>query len=1022
MLMKLMIARTVKRRLALVLVLLVTAACFAQSRAQTVKGRVFDEDSKAPIEGATVQQKGTSIIVTTDAKGNFSITLDKSAKPRLVITNVGFEKVETDAKEGKDVSVAMKNSVAALSDVVVVGYGTANKRDLTTSISNVSAADVMKTPVTSLEQALQGNAAGVLVTNTSAEPGGEIAIRVRGGSSIKADNAPLLVVDGFTTDEGLGSLNPDDIKSIEILKDAGATAIYGSRGANGVILVTTKGGKKGKPQVSFDVYYGSQTLRKRLPLLDAAQLARLTNDAKIAAGQSPITTMPDTMKTTRDWQSQMFHVAPQLNASVAVSGGDDRTRYYVSLGYLTQDGLIINSDYSRASLRGNLDFNFTKTFQAGIKLNTSFITKNGIQVGDNGSILRANATNPADKGLLDPSGSFYVDENGDPITTSPLANAQETTNEKKYFNFQAGAYLQFSFLKDFTFRSEVNLNPTYRLENYYFPNTIKGDKVSDAYERFTYGSKWSNANSLTYAKKIRAHSFSVLVGEESNNSFGNNFQARNTDFSTDVFGFYNLGSGNGLPTVSSAATEYTLLSYFGRATYNFDSRYLFSFTYRADGSSKFGVNNRWGYFPSASLAWRVSNERFMRNVDFINDLKFRVSYGVNGSDRIAAYSSQALYNTRATAIGGVLGTGYMIDRMANADLRWEKTAEYDAGVDVSFLKNRISVTADYYIKDTRDLLLDFALPAASGYTTVAKNVGSVENKGWEFSLTSKNVVGKKFNWTTSFNVSLNKNKVVDLGGPTEISAISNSSSNTKFGNVVLIRVGQPLGVFYGYKTDGIFQTQAEVDATAAKLEGSKTLPGFMKYVDMNKDGVINDDDKVILGNPQPDWAGGMTNTFNYKNVDFSVFMVFQKGNSIMNTSLTKLLDLSGDNNQLDVALDRWRPANPATNDPGNPSNTIPRAYKGYTNAMSDFYIQDGSYLRIKTITLGYTVNRKAIKGVKLPDIRVYVSGTNLITFSNYYGGYDPEVSVLGSSSVGAGVDNGSYPTAKMFVVGVRANF
>lgn len=1022
MLMKLMIARPVMRRLAFVLILLVASVCFGQSNAQTIKGRVYDQDSKAPIEGATVQQKGTNIIVMTDAKGNFSITLDKNAKPRLVITNIGYEQAETDAKPGKDVVAGLKNSVAALSDVVVVGYGSTNKRDLTTSISNVSAADIMKTPVTSLEQTLQGNAAGVLVTNTSAEPGGDIAVRVRGGSSIKADNAPLLVIDGFTTDEGLASLNPDDIKSIEILKDAGATAIYGSRGANGVILVTTKGGKKGKLQVSMDVYYGYQQLRKRLPLLNAVQLAQLANDAKIAAGQPPVTTMPDTMKTTRDWQDQMFHVAPQVNASVAVSGGDDRTRYYVSLGYLKQDGLIISSDYSRASLRGNLDFNFTKTFQAGIKLNTSFITKNGIQVGDNGSILRANATNPADKGLLDPSGSFYIDENGDPITTSPLANAQETTNEKKYFNFQAGAYLQFSFLKDFTFRSEVNLNPTYRLDNYYFPNTIRGDKVSDAYEKFTYGSKWSNANSLTYAKKIGPHSFSVLAGEENNNSFGNSFQARNTDFSTDVFGFYNLGSGNGLPSVTSSATEYKLQSFFGRATYNFDSRYLFSFTYRADGSSKFGVNNRWGYFPSASFAWRASNESFMRSVRLVNDLKFRLSYGVNGSDRIAAYSSQALYTTRATAIGGVLGTGYIIDKMANADLRWEKTAEYDAGVDVSLLNSRITVTADYYIKDTRDLLLDFALPAASGYTTVAKNVGSVENKGWEFSLTSKNITGKKFNWTTSFNIALNKNRVVDLGGPNEISAISNSSSNTKFGNVVLIRIGQPLGVFYGYQTNGIFQTPEEVAATAAKLEGSKTLPGFMKYVDMNKDGVINDDDKVILGNPQPDWSGGMTNTFSYKNIDLSVFMVFQQGNSIMNTSLTKLLDLSGDNNQLDKALDRWRPANPATNDPGNPSNTVPRAYKGYTAAMSDFYIQDGSYLRVKTITLGYNVNKKTIRGIKLPDLRVYVSGTNLITFSKYYGGYDPEVSILGSSSVGAGVDNGSYPTSKMILFGVRANF
>ncbi len=993
---------------------------------QEIRGRVLDEEG-SPIENVSVTLQGSSTAsgTRTDRNGNFVLKVDAD-KGTLVFSHVSYTSKKVSFSAGsfaKPLSVILTSQSSSLNDVVVIGYGTVRKRDVTTSISTITTADIMKTPITSVEQALQGNAAGVLVTNTSAEPGGEIAIRVRGGSSIKADNAPLLVIDGFTSDEGLSSLNPDDIKSIEVLKDAGATAIYGSRGANGVILVTTKSGQKGRAVVSFETYYGFQQLRRKLPLLNAQQLAELANDARQAVGQAPVTTRPDTMTTDKDWQALMFHTAPQWNSTVSVSGGDDKARYYVSANYLTQQGLIISSDYSRAALRGNLDFTFNKSVTAGVKLNLSQITKHGIQVGDNGSILRANSTNPTDKGLLDPSGSFYIDpETGDPITTSPLANAQETTNEKKNLNLLVGAYVQFKILKDFTLRSEATLSPSYRLDNYYFPNTIKGDKVSDAYERFSQASKWYNTNSLNYAKRIKKHSFTALVGQEVTSNFSNNFQARNTDFTTDIFGFYNLGSGNGLPTVTSGASEYKLLSYFGRTTYGYDDRYLFSFTFRADGSSKFGINNRWGYFPSGAFAWRASNESFIRKLNVFSDLKFRVSYGVNGSDRIDAYSSQALYSTRATAIGGVLGTGYMIDKMANQDLRWEKTEEYNAGVDISVLRNRISFTAEYYIKNTNDLLLDFALPGASGYTTVAKNIGSVENKGWEFSLTSRNVVGKNFNWTTSLNVSLNRNKVTDLGGPEQISAISNSSANTKFGNVVLIKVGQPLGVFYGYKTDGIFQTQEEVNATTAKLEGNKTMPGFIKYVDMNKDGFINEDDKVILGNPQPDWFGGITNTFSYKNIDLSVFMVFQKGNSIMNTSLTKLMNFSGDNNQLDKVLDRWRPANPATGDPGNPSKTMPRAYKTYTAAMSDFYIEDGSYLRIKTLTLAYNLTKKTIKGIKLPNLRFYVTATNLITFTKYYGGYDPEVSIMGSQSVGAGIDNGSYPTSKMYVFGIKANF
>ncbi|WP_052305767.1 SusC/RagA family TonB-linked outer membrane protein [Pseudopedobacter saltans] len=985
---------------------------------KTITGKIVD-DKGEPLIGAAVKVKGSSKGGLTDLNGNFKI--DASNGDILVFTYIGFIQQEIKVGESSSLTVTLQQDAAKLNEVVVVGYGTALKSDLTTSISSISQADIMKTPITSLEQALQGNAAGVLVTNTSGEPGGDVSIRIRGGSSIKADNEPLLVIDGFTSDEGFSSLNPADIESIEVLKDAGATAIFGSRGANGVIMVTTKAGAKGKPKVRFESYYGLQYLRRKLPLLNASELAQLANEAREAVGSSPNTLRPDTIPTNRDWQDLLFRRgAPQLNNTLTISGGDDKLKYYVSANYIDQQGLIVSSYFTRASLRGNLDFNLNKSISTGIRINLSEYNKRGVEVGDNGSILRANAANPYKSGLIDPSGSFMIDpETGDPIGTTELAKAQETIDKNKNIGILTNAYLKINIMKGLSFRSSGTYNPTYKLADFYFPNTIKGDKVSRASEQMKQAVKWSNDNVLTYNKSSKIHSYGLTLGQEITGSMGNDFKAEGSDYATDIFGYYNLGSGNAMPAISSSATKYSLLSFFGRATYNYSNRYLFAFTYRADGSSKFGENNRWGYFPSASFAWRASNEAFIKKLNLFYDLKFRATYGVNGSDRISAYSSQALYSSIATAIGGI-GTGTVISRMANKDLRWEKTAETDLGIDVAFLKGRLSLTGDYYLKNTTDLLLDFALPAASGYTTVAKNIGSVRNEGYELGITSNNLI-KKFKWTTSFNAAINRNKVTDLGGPSEISAISNSSANTKFGNVVLIRVGEPLGVFYGHRVAGVFQTQAEVDA-GAKIPGVTTLPGFFRYVDTDNSGDITDADKVIIGNPQPKWNGGMTNTFSYKNIDLSVFTVFQQGNDILNTSGTMLLNMSGDNNQLAIVRDRWRAPNPETGDPGNPSNTIPRAYKGYTALMSDFYIEDGSYFRVKTVTLGYSLDKKLLSRMKIANLRFYVSGTNLLTATSYYGGYDPEVSIQGKKSVGAGMDNGSYPTTKMYTFGLNANF
>jgi len=999
---------------------LVVIVPISELQQKTITGRVTDKNGMS-IPGVSVVVKGTSRAVMTDTDGKYSIVVNNN-NVVLRFSSIGYMQAEHSVDNLTVINMVLMDDVKNLNEVVVIGYGSVKKSDVTTSISSINSKDVMKTPIITAEEALQGNAAGVLVVNTSGEPGADISIHIRGSSSILADNQPLLVIDGFATDQGLSSINPSDIKSIEVLKDAGATAIYGSRGANGVVLVTTKSGEIGVPRVSFQSYYGFQKLRRKLPLLNGRQLTELSNDARVAVGKAPSSYRLDSILTSLDWQDVMFRIAPQISNTVTVSGGDNKVRYYVSANQLNQEGIVFNSNFSRISLRSNIDFIFSPRFKAGVNLNLSQAIKSGISQGDNGSIMGALKANPGQGAAVDPSGAYYLDpDTGDPSTISPLAKAYLTLGKNKTNSLQGGAYFQWT-IGSLILKSTGTYNPTNQLTTYYLPNTIKGSKVSDAREQSTQTFKWSNSNTALFSKTILKHSFTVLAGQEMTNSFSNFFSAENTDFNTDVFTFYSLQSGNGMPATTSSASEYTQLSYFGRATYNFKQRYLLALTYRADGSSKFGADNKWGYFPAASFAWRASEEPFIKKMG-VENLKLRMDYGVTGSDRISPYSSLSNYSSTFAAIGGVQKTGFMINKIANPDLKWETTAESDFGVDMSLLKGRISFSVDYYIKNTSNLLMNKGLPAASGYTTVTNNIGSIQNKGWDFELTTNNITGK-FTWTTTFNAGFNQNKVTDLGGPTQISAISNSSSGTKFGDVSLIKVGAPIGEFWGYKTDGIFQTWQEVNSTPAKMEApGVTQPGFPKYVDMNHDGVLNDLDKVPLGNPQPKWNGGLTNTFSYKNFDLSIFITWQYGNSILNNNLNLLEDLRGSNNQLAIVLDRWRAPNPITGDPGNPSNSIPVAFSnGYTAAMSDAYIEDGSYLRVRTISLAYNIPNKIIQRLKITGIKFYVTGTNLLTLTKYYGGFDPEISIMGINSVGAGIDNGGYPRSKMYVFGVNVNF
>ncbi|HEY4787867.1 MAG TPA: TonB-dependent receptor, partial [Bacteroidales bacterium] len=880
---------------------------------------------------------------------------------------------------------------------------------------------------TSAEQALQGNASGVVVISSDGAPGSDVSIRVRGSSSILGDNEPLIVVDGFTSDQGLSSINPGDIQSIEVLKDASATAIYGSRGANGVIMITTKSGQSGKPKVSYQGYYGVQQLWHKLNMLNAPELAILLNDANRTIGKNPSNWSTDTLSNGIDWQDAIFRNAAQQSHSLTLSGGDKRLKYYVSGTYLNQDGIVANSNFQRITLHPRLDVNVTDKLQIGINLNLAQTNKKVVGGGDNGAILRSLLASPSQNNYLDANSGYYVDENGEIVGTSPISTAYLTYDRRKNQTFQGNIYLNWDITKSLTFRSSATISTGNEQDYYYFPNVLAGvSKVSLAQSESNQQYKWLNDNTLTFKKKLQEHSITLMVGQSAEYAFRNSFEANGQNYNTDAFLWYNLGAGSGPATIKSSASDYgSLVSLFGRAMYNYEDKYLLTLSFRTDGSSKFGPNNRWGYFPSGSFAWRISNESFIKNLNIFYDWKIRLGYGLTGSDRIPAYSSEQQYKTYYSAIGGNQSVGYGISVLGNPNLKWETTEQYNLGTDISFFSGRISGSFDVYYKNTYDLLLNYRLPSASGYTTVVKNIGTVENKGLEFNIASQNFTDSKFQWTTSLNFGINKSKVTDLGGVDQIPMVSNAStSNWSVGNVVLLKVGQPLNAFWGYTTDGLFADWAEVNATPAKLEGNNTKPGYIKYIDRNGDGQITDDDKVILGYGDPKWQAGLTNTFTYKNLDLTIFFIGQYGNSILNANKAKFINVNGAGNDYAVVLNRWREPNPETGDPGNESKwaPYPRANaNSYAAALSEVYIEDGSYLRLKTVTLGYNLPKRFINRLKISSIKIYATGTNLLTLTKYTG-FDPEISTSGNVNIGTGIDNGGYPQSRMYLVGLNVEF
>ncbi len=1027
--------------LAAAFVILFSFNCSKSLLAQAVEGKKITgkitSQSGEFLMGASITLKGTSTGAVSNEKGEFSITVSNN-KAVLLISHVGYKLKEVAVKNLSTLSIILDEDKNELAQVVVIGYGAVRKSDLTGSVVSIKSDELKAVPVTSFDQALQGRAAGVQVTQISGKPGSEASIRIRGTSSINAGNEPLYVIDGMlvssdggdmTTGATLGprigplaAINPSDIESIEILKDASATAIYGSRGANGVVLITTKRGRSGTGTVSFDSYYGQQVVAHKLDLLDAAQYANFVNDAKLNANATPIYVNPKNLGKGTDWQDELYRTAPMANYQLSFSGGDDKTKYSISGGYFDQDGIILNSNFKRYSFRANLDRDLSKRLTVGNSVSYARITSSGVLTNAgtivpgvvSGAIL-FNPVLPVHDSTV--KGGYTFENDRGKILGNPIADAEQYNSYTTSSRILGNVYARYKITNDLEFKTSFGIDAFTQKENSYGPNYLKRTQASkgEVVIGTVQGLTWLNENTLTYNKKWNEkHAINAVVGFTTQKFQNESLFAYAFDFPDDRTGYHNIAAGLKPQKSANGESQWTLVSYLGRINYSLSDKYLFTLTGRIDGSSKFAEGNKYGYFPSGAFAWKVSKENFMQHVDFISDLKFRASYGVIGNQAIPPYQSLALIGPYGEGVfnssnGAEVYTGLEPLSYVNKQLKWESTKQLDIGVDFGLFKNRLTVTADYYQKKTFDLLLSTPIPTTSGFATTLLNVGNITNKGFEFDIRSINTTGE-LKWNTSLNFSRNKNEVTNLNTETDI---------LLFGS--LLRKGEPIGTFYGYLFDGIFQTDQEASSSPVLIgqESTSSNPaarakaGDRKYRDINGDNKIDANDRTLLGTGQPDFTWGLNNTLSYKNIELSFFFQGSQGNKMANFNSFDLLNFTGQNNVLaEAALDRWTPE--------NNSNKNPRALSSGSldvGVFSSAIVEDASYLRLKNVTLGYRIPSRILDRAKIKSFKIYASATNLWTLTNYTG-YDPEANTFGQSTTLIGIDAGGYPQAKVYTVGI----
>jgi len=995
-----------------------------------VTGTITDAITGEALPGVNIQIQGTTQGTITDANGKYELNIS-GAESILIFSYVGYITETIQVGQKTIIDISLVPDVKSLEEVVVIGYGTQKKSDLTGSVSSVKTLELQKTPMTSIDQGLVGRASGVQVTQTSGMPGAVASIRVRGSSSLQGGNEPLYVIDGFPVYSGTGfgetggkaqmsglsTVNPADIESIEILKDASATAIYGARAANGVVLVTTKSGKKGHNQITFDVNFGIQKLVKKIDLLNAQEYAVLVNEAYTNDGLPAFYDAAElaqiaTVGEGTDWQDEVFRKSKTQNYQLSFSGGDENTTYAISGNYYNQEGIVINSDFRRYSTRVNIDRKLNEKFKVGSHLSGSYITNNAAATdvgGEGGVVNGALKMNPILPVYVNEETGEYTQVNTPgTLVPNPVATAKEQKFNTSTSRLLGDVFGELEIIPGLKAKVSVGTDVMYLKANTYTPTTIyQSNGTSSATVGVNKSINWLNENTLTYNRTFNdIHSLNVLAGFTVQQNSIETVTASSGNFVNNVMEYNNLGAGSIYFQPGSSNMKWSLMSYLGRINYGLNNKYLVSVTARADGSSRFGANNKYGFFPSGSAAWRISEENFMQSFrNLVNNLKLRVSYGFTGNTEIGVYESLATLGSNSWTLGNQLVSGFYPNKIPNPDLKWEKTGQFDVGVDLGLYENRFRITADYYHKKTTDLLYSVAIPYVSGFETMLQNIGSLENKGFEFSFESDNLT-RAFKWTTAFNISFNKNKVLALGGES-YKEMPEGDGHLKTGSFRRLIVGEPVGVFYGYRFDGIFQNAEEVAE-----QTSSTSPlgiGLRRYKDLNGDNRVDaNNDREILGDANPDFFGGLTNSFSFKDFELNVFFQYCYGNEIFNYNAIELETPTGGQNAYQDLQNRWKP--------GAPSNIYPKASTNRAVLVSDRFVEDGSYLKLKTISFSYNMPLKNNK--KIDGLRIYVTGQNILTFTNYRG-YDPEVSYRGASTLESGEDYGGYPQSRTFMMGIK---
>lgn len=1015
-------------RFIVLLVLLLTSVL--PSLAQSLRGRIVDSRTDEPIVGAIVSVKGdigNKVGAVSDIDGNFTLDI-KKAPAVIVVSFTGYKREEIDIYELTDdvLPVSLTEDFNALEGVVVIGYGTQKKADLAGSVTSVNVGELNKSTSASLNGLLNGTTPGLQATPTGGQPGAGISIRIRGGSSVQGGNEPLYVIDGFpvynesisagvlsSSQDPLSSINPSDIESVTVLKDASATAIYGSRGANGVIIVTTKQGKSGeKAHVTYEASVGWQNLRKKYKVLNAREFAELRNDALYdgnpEGGYYQYMSADEiaSLGEGTDWQDAAYRTALVTNHQLSISGGTEKTHYAISGNVYKQDGILKNTGFNRVNARINIDTQVSKRFKVGLNLTGS---KTSNKVAPSNTVFALLQT-PATATIYDEDGSYTFENPFNLSLSNPYASLIEQTNKGKTYRILGTAFGEYEFIKNLKLKVSFGTDINQTKESSYIPSTLYEGATSGGSASIgnVSSESWLNENTLIYATTIdKKHHLDFLLGFTQQETKDETVRTGSSNFVTDALTYNNLQGGSVLTTPYSYASSHSLISLLGRLNYNYNDLHSLSLSFRRDGSSRFGKDRKWGSFPSVGYSWNAAQEKFYRPFKkLVSNLKFRLSYGKTGNQEIGNYQSLSTLSTTLYTFNGSTVVGFAPTSIANDDLGWETTSQFDAGLDFGFFKDRLNFTVDYYRKKTTDVLLEVAIPYTSGYSTSLQNYGSVLNQGFEFGVNAQILKGK-LNWDFSGNLSFNRNKVLDLGGT------SSSYISTTLFTAYIIQEGAPLGTFYGAVYEGPLQ-EDEVSTKGQYTYNQSAIPGDRVYRDINDDGKFtNAEDRTVIGNAEPDFTFGFTNRFSYKNFDLSFFFNGSVGNDIVNVNRVRLSLFTGDQNAVKDAANRWTSTNTATD--------ISRAkYSDPAAVFSSEFVEDGSYLRLKNITLGYTFTPAVVKALGISSLRLYASATNLLTFTGY-SGYDPEVTST-DNALTAGTDYGAYPSSRTYNFGVQINF